>query len=141
MKPVIHTTLVVAVIVSMAFLISLISFNFVVLKKMNEIQPVLELFPDNSHMSKLKQNSASKIVAVINQKRQLIVTTQTLGVLILFILGVRLCVFFSCFYRPQEGSKFSFLRRPYEEIQSVFEGKSDEKSSPTGPAEEEKSKV
>ena len=135
--PVIHTTLVVSLIVSMAFLISLITFNFVVLKQMNEIQPVLELFPDNSHLSKLKQVNASKIVAVFNQKRQLIVTTQTLGVLILFMFGARLCVFLSCLYRPQKGSKYSFLRRTHEEIQSVFEDSSKEQTSLSSLAVEE----
>ena len=138
--PVIHTTLIVALIVSMAFLISLITFNFVVLNKMNQIQPVLELF-DNSHMSKLKQLDASKTVEVINQKRQLILTTQTLGVLILFMFGVRLCVFFGCLYRPQKGSKFSFMRRTYEEIKSVFEDTNKEQSGLSGLAEEEQPKI
>merc|ERR1712071_211478 len=125
----------------MAFLLSLITFNFVVLNKMNEIQPVLELFHENSHMSKLKQENATKIVEDIKQTRQLIVTTQTLGVLILFMFGVRLCVFLSCLYRPQKGSKFNFMRRTYEEIKSVFEDTNKEQSGLSGLAEEEQPKI
>ena len=118
--PVIHTTLAVAFLVSILFLTSLITFNFIVLKMMNDRQPVLELM-DASHLSKLKQENASKIVEVFNQKREVMVTTQTLAILIIFMMGVRLCVFFSCIYPPPKGSKFSFLRRTYEEIQFLFQ--------------------
>ena len=119
--PLIHTTLVMAVIVSIAFLISLFTFNLVVLNKMNKIQSVLELFPDHSHLSKFKQENSSKILKDFDQKRQIMVTTQTIGFLILFMLGFRLAVLLSCLCRPQKGSKFSFMRRPYEEIHSVLE--------------------
>ena len=118
--PVIQTTLALAFMVSILFLTSLITFNFIVLKMMNDRQPVLELM-DAPHLSKFKQENASKIVEVFNQKREVMVTTQTLAILIIFMMGVRLCVFFSCIYPPPKGSKFSFLRRTYEEIQFLFQ--------------------
>ena len=123
--PLIHTTLVTALIVSIALLISLFTFNAVVLNKMDKIQEVYELFPDQSHLSKLKQASASKIIEEINQKRQVMVTTQTIVFLILCMLGIRLGVLLSCIWLPKTGSKFSFMKRAYEEINSVFENTKD----------------
>ena len=115
-----HTTLAVALIVSILFLTSLITINFMVLKNMNDLQPVLEVM-DSSPLSKLKQENASKIVEVFKQKRQVLVTTQTLAILILIMMGVRLCALISCIYPPQKGSKLSFIRRTIEEIQFLFQ--------------------
>ena len=117
---VLHTTLSVALIVAILFLTSLITFNFMVLKKVNDIQPVLEVM-NSSPLSKLKQESASKIVEIFNQKRQVLVTTQTLAMMLMLMLGFRLCALISCIYPPQEGSKLSFLRRTNEEIQFLFQ--------------------
>ena len=115
-----HTTLAVALIVSILFLTSLITFNFMVLKDINNLQPVLEVM-DSSPLSKLKQENASKIVEVFKQKRQVLVTTQTLAMMLMIMMGVRLCALIICIYPPQEGSKLSFLRRPNEEIQFLFQ--------------------
>lgn len=123
--PLIHTTLVIALIVSIGFLISLSAFNLVVLNKMDKFQEVLEIFPDQSHFSKLKQASASKVIEEINQKRQVMVTAQTIGFIILCMQGIRLGVLISCIWLPKKGSKFSFMRRAYEEINSVFENTKD----------------
>ena len=97
---------------------------------MNDVQPVLELllFSD-------KNEKVSKVVEVFEQNRQIMVTTQILGFLILFMMGVRLCVFSSLLYPPQKGSKFSFFRRPYEETKSIFEDNNKEQSVPSGPME------
>ena len=139
--PLIHTTLVMALIVSIGCLISLFTFNFVVLNKMDKIQSVLELFPGHSHMSKLKQEYASEITKDFNQKRQVMVTTQTIAFLILFMLAIRLGVILSCLCRPQKGSMFSFMRRPYEEINSVLEENIKEVSGHSGTAEQDQTKI
>ena len=123
--PLIHTTLVIALIVSIGFLISLSAFNLVVLNKMDKFQEVLEIFPDQSHFSKLKRASASKVIEEINQKSQVMVTAQTIGFIILCMQGIRLGVLLSCIWLPKKGSKFSFMRRAYEEINSVFENTKD----------------
>ena len=122
MKPVI-TALVTATIVSMVLLTSLIALNFVVFEKMNKYQDALELFSDprQSHLSNLIKENSSKIVEVLKKNRQIVVTTQTIGFLLLLLFGVRLCVFFSLLYPPQKESSFSFIRRPFEEMKSLFE--------------------
>ena len=130
--PVIDTTLVLAIFVSMVLLTTLITLNFVVFQRMNDVQSVLELllFSD-------KNEKVSKVVEVFEQNRQIMVTTQILGFLILFMMGVRLCVFYSLLYPPQKGSKFSFFRRPYDEIKSVFEDNNKEQSVPSGLTEQD----
>merc|ERR1712168_744487 len=107
----------------MLFLTSLITFNFMVLKDVNNLQPVLEVMDASiaSPLSKLKQENASKIVEVFKQKRQVLVTTQTLAMMLMIMMGVRLCALIICIYPPQEGSKLSFLRRTNEEIQFLFQ--------------------
>ncbi len=121
--PVIHSALVMAIIVSLVFLTSLITLNFVVFEKMNEYQDTLDLFSDQSqsHLSNLIKEKSSKMVEAFDQNRQIMVTTQTIGFLLLLLFGVRLCVLFSLLYPPQKESRFSFIRRPFEEMKSVFE--------------------
>ena len=133
--PVIHTTLVLAIFVSMVLLTTLITLNFVVFQRMNDVQSELELllFSD--------KNEKVKVVEVFEQNRQIMVTTQILGFLILFMMGVRLCVFSSLLYPPQKGSKFSFFRRPYEETKSIFEDNNKEQSVPSGPVEQKQTEI
>ena len=116
--PIIHTTFVVAILVSMAFLTSLVTFNFVVLKKMDDVEAVVKNFLDSKFMGIIKPDFASKIIRVFDENRQLMATTQTLAFLILIMLSVRLCVLFLFLYPPKKESMFSVLRRPHEELES-----------------------
>ena len=90
---------------------------------------------------KLKQDNSAKIIKEFNQKRQVMVTTQAIVFLSLFMLGIRLGVLLSCLFRPKNGSKFSFMRRPYEEINSIFEENAKELSGHSGNAEQEQTKI
>ena len=122
-----------ALIGSIAFLISLFTFNLVVLNKMDKIQEVLEIFPDQSHFSKFKQENASKTIKDFNRKIQVMVTTQTIGFLILFMLGIRLGVLLTCL-ATSTGIEIKF----YEKTNSVFEESTKEHS---GIAEQEPTKI
>ena len=89
---------------------------------MNEYKDALELFsdPSQSHLSHLS-NLLKEIVEVLDKNTQIVVTTQTIGFLVFILFGVWLCVFFSLLYPPQKESRFSFIRRPFEEMKSLFE--------------------
>ena len=123
MKVPVITVLVTATIVSMVLLTSLIALNFVVFEKMNGYRDALELFsdPSQSHLSNFLKEKSRKIVEVLDKNRQIVVTSQTIGFLLFLLFGVRLCVFISLLYPPQKESRFSFIRRPFEEMKSLFE--------------------
>ena len=74
-----------------------------------------------SHLSNFLKEKSSKALEVLDKIRQIVVTTQTIGVLLLLLFGVRLCVFFSLLYPPQKESRFTFIRRPFEKMKSLFD--------------------
>ena len=119
--PVIHTILIVGLSVSFALMFGLLAFNFVVINKLDKVQPVLKMFPGQSHFSATKKESASKIIKVLQEKRNLLITTQFLGFIILFMIAMRLMLVLISLYPPPTGSKFSFMRRIYLELEAVFQ--------------------
>ena len=66
--PVIHTILIVGLSVSFALILVLVAFNFVVINKMDEVQPFMKMFSGQSHFSTIKQESASKIIKVLQEQ-------------------------------------------------------------------------
>ena len=134
--PVIHTAFVVAFLISIAFLISLVTFNFVVLKKVDEVEAVVENLLGTKFVAAIKQDFVKKIIKIFKENRQLMATTQTLASLIIVMLGVRLFVLFSLLFPPKKGSMLSVFRRPYEELESLLEDGGDKVQS--GTSEESK---
>ena len=126
--PVIHTILTVGLCLSFALILGLVIFNFVVINKMDKLETVLAMIQDKSHFSKLKQVSASDMIKVFKEKKQILITIQTLGFILLFLIPVRLVLLIIGLYPPPKDSKLSFLRRIHNEMESVFEwtGTSDE---------------
>ena len=88
---------------------------------MDTLEPVLAKFQDQSHFSKLKQVSASDMIKVFKEKKQILITIQTLGFILLFLIPVRLILLIIGLYPPPKDSKLSFLRRIHNEMESVFE--------------------
>ena len=119
--PVIHTILIVGLSVSFALILVLVAFNFVVINKMDEVQPFMKMFSGQSHFSTIKQESASKIIKVLQEKRNLLITSQFLGFIILVMIALRLMLVLISLYPPLIGSKFSFMRRIYLELEAVFQ--------------------
>ena len=119
--PVIHTILIVGLSVSFALILVLVAFNFVVINKMDEVQPFMKMFSGQSHFSTIKQESASKIIKVLQEKRNLLITSQFLGFIILVMIALRLILVLISLYPPLIGSKFSFMRRIYLELEAVFQ--------------------
>ena len=118
--PVIHTILIVGLSVSFALILGLVIFNFFVINKIDEVEPILTMLQDQSHFSKLKQVDASKIIISFKEKKQILITAQMLGFIILFLIPVRLFLILIGLYPPPIGSKLSFLRRIHLEMASVF---------------------
>ena len=119
--PVINTILIVGLSVSFALILVLVAFNFVVINKMDEVQPFMKMFSGQSHFSTIKQESASKIIKVLQEKRNLLITSQFLGFIILVMIALRLMLVLISLYPPLIGSKFSFMRRIYLELEAVFQ--------------------
>ena len=119
--PVINTILIVGLSVSFALILVLVAFNFVVINKMDEVQPFMKMFSGQSHFSTIKQESASKIIKVLQEKRNLLITSQFLGFIILVMIALRLMLVLISLYPPLIGSKFSFMRRIYLELVAVFQ--------------------
>ena len=118
--PVIHTVLIVGLSVSFALILGLVIFNFVVIGKMDDVEQVLTMFPGQSHFNKLKQEIASNMIKTFKEKKQILITIQTLGFILLFLIPMRLSLLLIGLYPPPIGSKFSFLRRTHMEMASVF---------------------
>ena len=137
--PVIHILLSVGLSVSFALILGLVICNFVVLNKMDEGEKVLTMFQDQSHFSKLKQAGASSIIKFFKEKKQIMITTQTLGLILLFLIPVRLILLLIGLYPPPTDSMFSFLRRIHMEIESVFEAGTSDGLLPDGGEEVNKS--
>ena len=118
--PVIHTILLVGLSVSFAFILGLVISNFVVSNKIDEVEPFLKMFQDQSHFSNFKQLAASNIIKEIKEKQNILITSQTIAFILLFLVPVRIMLLLIGLYPPPIGSKFSFLRRIHHELDSVF---------------------
>ena len=121
--PVIHTVLIVGLSVSFALILGLVIFNIVVIGKMDEAEQVLTMFQGPSHFNKLKQEIASNMIKTFKEKKQILITIQTLGFILLFLIPMRLILLLIGLYPPPLGSKFSFLRRTHMEIATVFKAR------------------
>ena len=118
--PIIHTVLILGLSVSFALILGLVIFNFVVIDKIDEVGQVLTMIQDKSHFKKLKQEFASNMIKTFKEKKQILITIQTLGFILLFLIPMRLILLLIGLYPPPIGSKFSFLRRTHMEMASVF---------------------
>ena len=135
--PVIHTVLSVGLSVSFALILGLVIFNFFVINKIDEVEPILTMLQDQSHFSKLKQVDASKIIISFKEKKQILITAQMLGFIILFLIPVRLFLILIGLYPPPIGSKLSFLRRIHLEMASVFKAGTSDADGPLPDVSEE----
>ena len=117
--PVIHTVLIVGLSVSIALILGLVIFNFVVIDKINDVEKFLPMF-QKSHFNKLKQETALNMIKTFKEKKQILITIQTLGFILLFLIPMRLILLLIGLYPPPIGSKFSFLRRTHMEMASIF---------------------
>ena len=117
--PIIHTVLILGLSVSFALILGLVIFNFVVIDKINEVGKFLPMFQE-SHFNKLKQETALNMIKTFKEKKQILITIQTLGFILLFLIPMRLILLLIGLYPPPIGSKFSFLRRTHMEMASVF---------------------
>ena len=120
--PVIHTVLIVGLSVSFALILGLVIFNFVVIEKINDVGKFLPIFQE-SHFNKLKQETALNMIKTFKEKKQILITIQTLGFILLFLIPMRLFLLLIGLYPPPTGSKFSFLRRTHMEMASVFKAR------------------
>ena len=118
--PIIHTVLILGLSVSFALILGLVIFNFVVIDKIDEVGQVLTMIQDKSHFKKLKQEFASNMIKTFKEKKQILITIQTLGFILLFLIPMRLILLLIGLYPPPIGSKFSFLRRTHMEMASIF---------------------
>ena len=117
--PIIHTVLILGLSVSFALILGLVIFNFVVIDKINEVGKFLPMFQE-SHFNKLKQETALNMIKTFKEKKQILITIQTLGFILLFLIPMRLILLLIGLYPPPIGSKFSFLRRTHMEMASIF---------------------
>ena len=118
--PIIHTVLILGLSVSFALILGLVIFNFVVIDKIDEVGQVLTMIQDKSHFKKLKQEFASNMIKTFKEKKQILITIQTLGFILLFLIPMRLILLLIGLYPPPIGSKFSFLRWTHMEMASIF---------------------